>query len=202
MMVSAEHDQALMERAAAMRRDAGMVLADLRLPERFEPLGQPILIGSTSFGLSLARDIDIGTLCPVLETGPIWDALRPLADHPRVKRLRWTDERASFNSTGEPSDEGIYCGLHYFRDGYDEGERWKIDCWFFPEDASRPELPLRDRLLAATSEQRLAILRLKDAAMQEGRYGPSGDIHGILVYEAVLDHGVRRYGDLATLREA
>lgn len=190
-----QRDHDLLRRSAKLSRDAETVLADLGLPRLFERVGRPVRIGSTSFGLALMPDIDLGILCPDLDAGAIWDILRPLAEHPRVKRLRWTDERGPFNSTGKPQDEGIYCGVHVRRNGANVGEHWKLDCWFFPDAVPRPELSIRNRLLAASREERLAILQLKDAAIQDGRYGPNGDIHGIQVYQAVLDRGVRDYSE-------
>ena len=48
--------------------------------------------------------------------------------------------------------------------------RWKIDCWFFRDDLPRPDVKMRDRLLDVSGEERLAILRLKDAAIRAGRW--------------------------------
>ena len=191
-----ERDRELLRRAAALSQEAGEVLADLGLLELVAPVGRGELVGSTSFGLALARDIDLDILCPSLEGGPIWDALRPLLDHPRVMKVAWTDQRGRFINLGQPENEGIYCGIAYIADEAPWDLRWKIDCWFFRDDLPRPDIKMRDRLLDVSGEERLAILRLKDAAIRAGRYSPEAELLGIHVYEAVLDRGVRRLEDV------
>lgn len=189
-----ERDHKLLHRADTLTREAAAVLADLGLPELFAPVGRSEWVGSSAFGLALTRDIDFDTLCPSLEAGPIWDVLRSLPGHPRVQKVRWTDQRGRFNLTEAPIEEGIYVGVHYYAGEVREDRRWKIDSWFLPDDLPRPTVALRERLLAATEEERLAILRIKDEAIRAGRYGPSEELHGYHVYEAVLDQGVRTYG--------
>lgn len=191
-----DHDRTLLDRAARLREEADVVLRDLRLLDLLAELGRVEPVGSAASGLALQRDIDLDTLCPVLDAGAIWDAFRPLAEHPRVKRLRWSDERGAFNNTGRPEADGLYCGIHYYAGEVRDELRWKIDCWFFPEGVPRPDIAMRDRLDVATAEERLAILRLKDAAIRAGRYGWSSDFQGHRIYQAVLDRGARRLEDV------
>lgn len=196
IMELSERDRELLRRAASLKREAGEVLADLGLPDLFAPVGRVERVGSGSFGLALLRDIDLDTLCPSLDAGAIWDALRPIAGHPRVKKLRWSNERGGFNGTGRPEADGLYCGVHYYAGEVRDELRWKVDCWFFPADAPRPDIAMRDRVLAASPEEQLAILRLKDEAILSGRYGWAYDFQGHRIYEAVLDRGVRRLEDV------
>jgi hypothetical protein len=191
-----DRDRDLVRRAAKLRREAGAVLGDLGLLALLSPLGRTEVVGSAAVGLALTRDIDLDTICPSLDPAAVWDALRPLTGHPRVKKLRWSDERGRFNSLGRPDSEGLYLGVHCYPAEVSEDQRWKLDCWFFAEDAPRPDIAIRDRLLAATDDERLAILRLKDVAMRAGRYGPSSELQGFHIYQAVLDRGVRRFEDL------
>jgi hypothetical protein len=173
---------------------AGEIVDELNLTSILGALGRVEVMGSASFGLMVKPDIDIGTLCPVLDPVAIWTALTPLTRIPSVKELHFFDERGRFNATGEPQDEGIYCGVYFVDGDGDDAPTWKIDLWFFPEDAPRPELPLRDRLLAGTDDERDAILRIKRACVDDGTYGRGG-VHGIDIYTAVLDHGVRSIED-------
>ncbi len=191
-----DSDRELLRRAAELRGEAEAVLADLGLLALLGRLGRTEMVGSAAAGLALFRDIDIDTICPSLDPGAIWDGLRSLTGHPRVKKLRWSDERGRFNGLGRPESDGLYFGVHYYAGEVCPEERWKLDCWFFAEDLPRPDIAIRDRLLAASEEERLAILRLKDAAIRAGRYGPSEELLGIHIYEAVLDRGVRRFEDL------
>lgn len=192
----AARDHALLRRAAELAAEAESVLADLGLPGLLAPLGHSERVGSASCGLALLRDIDVDTLCPALDAGAVWDALRPLAGHARVKRLRWSDERGAFNGLGRPEADGIYCGIHYYAGAVRDDLRWKVDCWFFPEDLPRPDIALRDRLVSASPAERLAILRLKDAAIRTGRYGWSSEFQGHRIYAAVLERGASRLEDV------
>lgn len=182
-------DQELLARDGSLMRGAESVLADLSLLERLSVIGLPIRIGSSAAGVMVLPDIDIDVLCPELDSMRIMSTLQPLFDHPNVKRMNFLDERGSLQSMAGLENEGIYCGIRYLSDGTLDGKTWTIDVWFFPENAPRPEFAIRDRLLVASPEERLAILRLKEYLLVAGRYG--GDVHGIDVYRAVLDHGVR-----------
>lgn len=191
-----ERDRELLRRASELAREADAVLDDLGLLHLITTVGRAERVGSASFGLALSRDIDIDVLCLAIEPRSIWDALRPLAGHSRVKKVRWSDERGPFNTSGEPWSDGIYVGVHAYAGEVRDDSRWKIDCWFFQDAWPRPDIDLRNRLLSATDEERLAILRLKDAGLRDGRYGPAAELHGIDIYRAVLDRRVRRYEDL------
>jgi hypothetical protein len=191
-----DHGRDLLEQAARLRQEAGAVLADLGVPTLFATLGTVEPVGSAACGLALSRDIDLDVLCASPAPGVVWDALRPLAEHPRVKKLRWSDERGAFNSQGRPEADGLYCGVHYYAGEVRDDLLWKIDCWFFAREVSRPAAGLRNRLLGASAEERLAILHLKEAAIRAGRYGWSSDFQGHRIYAAVLDRGVRNLEDV------
>ncbi len=191
-----DRDGELLACAEGLSREAEQVLADLGLPELFTPIGRVELVGSAAFGLALKQDIDLDVLCASLNPGMIWDVLRPLAGHPRVKKLRWSNEHGGFNGTGRSEADGFSCGIHYDAGEVRDALRWDVDCWFFPMSAPRPDIALRDRVRVASPEERLAILRLKDAAIRSGRNGRSGDYQGYRIYEAVLDRGVRRLDDM------
>ncbi len=190
-------DRELLRRAAVLKRDADAVLADLGLPEGLSSLGRAEILGSAACGLALTRDIDIDALCRDGDVGAMWDALRPLAGHPRVKKLRWSDASGWLASMERAEPAFLYyCGVHYYSGEVREEEVWKLDLWFYPAAEPGPASAMRERLLTATDEERLAILQLKDAAMRDGRYGSSAELQGVHIYRAVLDRGVRRYEDL------
>lgn len=191
-------DQELLTRAGSLHREAETVLADLSLLERLTAVGRPIRIGSSTAGVMIVPDIDIGVLCASLDSARICQTLQPLLDHPNIKRLNFIDERGMLQSTPGPENEGIYCGVRYLNDGVLHGKAWKIDVWFFPENAPRPEIAIRDRLLAASPEARLAILGVKSDLQAAGRYG--AEVHGIDVYRAVLDRGARTIGEFDEVR--
>ncbi len=176
---------------------ADHILTDLDLLGRLASVGRPVRIGSSAAGMMVVRDIDIGVLCPVLDTSLIFPIAQSLFEHPHVKRVNLVDERGSFQSMSGPEDEGIYCGIRYYEEGTRSEAEWKIDVWFFPEAAPRPEIVIRDRLLNASLDERGAILRIKRDLVEASRYGT--DIHGIDIYRAVLDRGVRSIAEFDRL---
>ncbi len=186
----------LLARQAALQLQAGDVITDLNLIRLLTPIGHPIVVGSVVTGLMVWRDIDVNVLCNNPNPDHIWAAIRPLASHSCVKKLRWTNERGPFNSTCQPQDEGYYLSIHYHEEGTNAGERWKVDCWFLPLDAPRPEFALIDRMRRElTDETRLAILWIKGAWYRLPAYRHS--VSSIDIYTAVLDHGIRTPDEFA-----
>jgi len=182
-------DQELLARDGSLMRGAESVLADLSLLERLKAVGRPIRIGSSAAGVMIVPDIDIGVLCASLDSARIMSTLLPLIDHQNIKRLNFIDERGMLQSMPRPENEGIYCGVRYLSGGAFSGKNQTSIFHALPSSAPRPESAIRDRLMAASPEERLAILRIKEYLLLAGRYG--GDVQGIDVYRAVLDHGVR-----------
>ncbi|MDQ4043848.1 MAG: hypothetical protein M3173_00150 [Chloroflexota bacterium] len=190
----------LLENQNRLQQEADSVLADLDLLPLLETIGQTQLVGSAVTGLMAWRDIDVSVICDPLDPQRIWSALRPLAAHPGVKKLRWSNESDRFNPTGLPQDEGFYLGIHYRRDGTNTGPLWKLDCWFLTPAAPRLDLALIDRLASSLDEEtRLAVLWIKSswAVRPEYRNG----VYSVDIYEAVLDHGVRSPGAFAAWLE-
>jgi hypothetical protein len=140
------------------------------------------------------RDIDFNVLCDPLSAGRAFEVIRPLASHPRVKKLRYSNETAHFNPTGRPEDEGYYWGVRYITLA---GDEWKLDLWFLPRDAPRPEIALLQALPPRlTPETRLAILWLKDIWYRRPAY--RRQVLSIDIYDAVLEHGVRTPAEFDT----
>jgi hypothetical protein len=180
----------LLTRQTTLQARAREIVAELDLVRIFASVGKAILVGSAEMGLMAWRDIDVDILCPDPDPDHIWDAIRPLASHPCIRKLRWTNESGPFNSTGQLRDDGYYLGIHYHEGGTNDGANWKIDCWFLPAGSPRPESALIDRLHSElTGDMRLAILRIKNAWYQHPDYRQT--ILSVDIYEAVLDHGIR-----------
>ncbi len=133
----------------------------------------------------VARDIDVTTLCPALDPTVVFDAVRTLASHPRVRRLAFRDDTGRWNVHPAYPD-GLYWQVEYVTDS---GVAWNLDLWFLLDGTTQFDLEhmhtLPPRL---TTEARLAILRIKEAFSV-----PPGAqrVRGYEVYEAVLDHGIR-----------
>jgi hypothetical protein len=178
-------DEELFARQAALQAEAGGVMADLDLLALLRTVGHPTHTGSSALGLMVGRDIDVTTVCPSLDPGPIFDLGRSLATHPRVRRVTFRDDTGHWNVHARYPD-GLYWLVEYVADPDVE---WKLDLWFLLDGTTQFDLEhmitLPPRL---TPEVRATILRIKEAiaADPSAPKGPSYEI-----YEAVLDHGIR-----------
>lgn len=180
-------DEELLMRQERLQADAERVLTELGLPEGLERAGRPVRVGSSVLGLMAWRDIDYNVLCDPLDGDRALEAIRPLASHPRVKKLRYSNEIGDLNATGLAQDEGLYWGVRYLPSS---GVEWKLDIWFLPSSTPRPEIELLRTLPARlTAESRLAILRIKDVWRRLPAY--RGAVLSVDIYDAVLEHGVR-----------
>lgn len=199
--LDAESTRRLLERQGRLQREAREVLADLGLIACLERVGRPMLVGSVVSGLMVWPDIDVNIVCRDPRPGPIADAMRPLFDHPALRRLSYHNETGAFNSTGNERDEGYYVGLRYHDGGDPANAMWKIDCWLLPEGSPRPEVDLLACLKRElTDETRLAILWIKDAWHTRSSYRDT--VLSVDIYDAVLDHGVRTPADFAAYLRA
>ena len=163
------------------------MLADLDLPALLARAGRPVRVGNSVLGLMAWRDLDFNVLCRDLDADRVFETIRPLAAHPRIKQLRYSNERGRFNATGLPQDEGYYWGVRYHTEA---GDEWKLDLWFLPETAPRPEFAhLANILPRLTPETRLAILWIKDIWHRLPAY--RGRVLSIDIYDAVLEHNIR-----------
>lgn len=181
------HAAELLRRQEALQAEAEEVLADLDLSALLARAGRPVRVGSSVLGLMAWRDIDFNVLCRDLDADRVFETIRPLAAHPRIKQLRYSNERGRFNATGLPEDEGYYWGVRYHTEA---GGEWKLDLWFLPESAPRPEFAhLANIPPRLTSETRLAILWIKDIWHRLPAY--RGRVLSIDIYDAVLEHNVR-----------
>ena len=185
MRGSADSDEAVLARQEALQAEAAAVLHDLAVLSLAGAVGRPVRVGASALGLMVARDIDVTTLCPRLEAVLVFDAMRPLVAHPRIRGLSFRKDTGRWNADPRYPD-GLYWRLDYATDA---GVAWNLDLWFIHESATQFDLEhmktLPHRL---TGESRVAILRIKEAVADTP---PDERIRGYEVYEAVLDHGVR-----------
>ena len=188
-------DAGLFARQDALQLQAASVLADLDLFALLRGVGHPTQTGGSALGLMVARDIDVTTVCPSLDPGPIFDLGRSLATHPRVRRVTFRDDTGRWN-TGTLYPDGLYWMVEYVADPDVE---WKLDLWFLLEGTTQFDLEHMKTLPARlTPDVRATILKIKEAiaADPSSPKGPSYEI-----YEAVLDHGVRTPEEYARYQE-
>ena len=189
---------ALLRRQDALQAEARAVVADLDLPNVLAHAGRPVRVGSSVLGLMVWRDIDYNVLCDAWSADRAFEAVRPLAAHPRVRKLRYSNETGPFNATGDFSDEGYYWGVRYRSPA---GDDWELDLWFLPAPAPRPELRMIETCARRlTPDLRLAILWIKDEWRRRPTYGRA--VLSVDIYDAVLDHGARTPAQFAAYLRA
>ena len=113
-----------------------------------------------------------------------------------VTGLEYRDERCPRCVTGQVRDERYHVPLTVERAGH----AWEVDLTLWLHDphlnVTRWHEELRERI---TSEQRRAVLRIKDEWHRRPEY--PGEVGGLDVYTAVLEGGVRTPGEFATWLE-
>jgi hypothetical protein len=169
----------------ALQAAARRVLADLDLMNRLAAVGTPTPTGGFALGLMVARDVDVTTVCPSLETDGVFAAMRPIAAHPRVRGLTFRNDTGHWNT--DPSyPDGLYWMLDYVTDS---GVAWNLDLWFLLAGTTQFDLEHMKTLPGRlTPETRAAILRIKRSLPDR----PATErIASYEIYEAVLDGGVR-----------
>lgn len=180
-------DHSLALRQQELHNEGERVLADLQIEQLLSELGTVCFVGSYALGLMVWRDIDITVFCDTYDPERCFEALRPLVRHPRVKKLRWDNERGPLHATDWLPD-GYYWGVRYWTD---ERIEWKLDIWVLPRNAEAAKRKEFEAFRAAlTPETRRAILRIKDA------WRANPDYRSMAVYDAVLTHGARTIEDL------
>ena len=171
-----------LERQQQLQDEAAAVLADLALLPLLRQLGEPVQVGSVALGLMVVRDIDVTVLCPELDAARIFDVVRPLVSHPRVRELRFRNDTGDWNVDPDYPD-GIHWSPRYRSDA---GDDWTLDLWFIHEQSRQLDLDHLESLPPRlTPETRLAILEIKEACLGRPWYSSYG------IYSAVLDDGVR-----------
>jgi hypothetical protein len=189
-------DDDLFRRELLLRGEAEAVLDDLGLVAGLEAVGDPVRTGSLALGVMVKPDIDITTVCAVLDVAT-FDAVTQLATrlarHERVWQVTFRNDTRGWNAQPAVYPDGLYLQVRYRsvrpRD-------WSLDLWFVDQPERQPDLlHLRTLLPRLTDETRAAILRIKEEWTPRPEYGRS--VNGTVIYEAVLDGGVRTVPEFA-----
>jgi hypothetical protein len=169
----------LRERASRRRQAALAIIGDLDLFGRWAPYVEPHLVGSVALDLVVEPDIDLEIYSaePMIDHG--FRVLSSLAALPGIRRARFTNAL-------DWDDQGLYFQVQYER----SGQTWKIDMWSLPDDHPGPcARDLVQPLLSVlTPDTRDLILAIKETAAERAE-----PVHGIRIYQAVLEAGVTDY---------
>lgn len=82
----------LLEQQDILQAEANRLVEQLDLPTLLGRAGRFERLGSSVSGLMVWRDVDLGVSCGLLSPEGAWDAMLPLAVHPRTARLDYRNE--------------------------------------------------------------------------------------------------------------
>jgi hypothetical protein len=192
--VNPPSDAELAARQAALQAEARDLLAAPDLAALLADIGPPLFAGSFVSGLMCWREIDVMVLVgPDFTPQDVMRLAGRLVALAGVTGLEYRDERGPRCATGQVRDERYHVPLTVDRAGH----AWEVDLTLWLHDphlnVTRWHEELRDRI---TSEQRRAVLRIKDEWHRRPEY--PGEVGGLEVYTAVLEDGVRTPGQFAT----
>jgi hypothetical protein len=110
-----------------------------------------------------------------------------------VRQVTFRDDTGDWNTEPDRYPDGLFLQVRYRSP---RPRDWGLDLWFVDQPQRQPDLThLRTLLPRLTDETREAILRIKEEWTPRPEYGRS--VNGTLIYEAVLDGGVRTLPDFA-----
>lgn len=183
----------IFEAEAALRAQANEMVARLQLSDRLARIGQPVRVGSSALGLMVRPDIDITTICAQLDAGTLAAVAalggELMTESMVVEAVRFRNDTGGWNKEPEAYPDGLYLGVTA---QLPQGPRWTFDLWFVDRPERQPDLRHIETLLPRLTEaSRASILGIKlELAAREDAARPTS----ALVYEAVMEHGVRSVG--------
>lgn len=191
-------DDDLFRRQRLLRSEAEAVLDDLDLVAGLETVGDPIRTCGLALGVMVKPDIDVTTACAGLDLAA-FDAVAHLAArlarHERVRQVTFRNDTGDWNAEPDKYPDGLFLQVQYRSSG-PRPRDWSLDLWFVDQPERQPDLAhLRTLLPRLTDETREAILRIKEEWTPRPEYGRQ--VNGTLIYEAVLDGGVRTLPEFA-----
>ncbi len=169
----------ILRRSAQRRLMAERILRELRLIERWQCHGRPVVVGAVAYDLVVSPDIDMEIYCPELRIEHGFEVLGACALHPGVTSAKFVNALAL-------RDKALYWQLQYLDEA---GLEWKIDMRSAPSDYDLPrsESLVEPMKRALSPDLRAAILDLKEArAADKALVCPSVDL-----YRAVIEDSVR-----------
>ncbi|MFS2176827.1 hypothetical protein ACCC98_12830 [Rhizobium pisi] len=181
----------LLEAQRRLQAEADEVVRALRLDQLLADLGQPVRVGSAAMGLMVRRDIDITVVCPKINAQAMeaFTAIgaRLMRMTERVVAVRFRNDSGKWNREPEKYPDGLYLWLSVHMQ---DQTLWTIDIWLVDQPDRQPDIAhLKTLLPRLTDADREVILRIKTALVERPQH--AGTVSSALVYEAVMDHGVR-----------
>ncbi len=173
-----------------LQADADELVEGLDLVDQLRAIGEPTRVGSSALGLMVRRDIDITVNCPRLDDATLAAfaqlGARLMQRTDLVVGVRFRNDAGHWNSEPQNYPDGLYLGLSVRTA---DGANWTFDIWLVDQPDRQPDLAhLRTLLPRLTDADRVMILAIKQVLAADTT---EPKLPSALVYEAVMDHGVR-----------
>lgn len=188
----------LLDAQSHMQTEADEIVRLLDLDQLLAKIGRPIRVGSSALGLMVRRDIDITVICERLDRatlaafGGIGAHLMQRTEY--VGAVKFRNDTEHWNKEPEKYPNGLYLWLLVQMPDKSE---WTVDIWLVDEPERQPDLAHLNTLLPRLSDAtRATILKIKHDLMASADCNLT-KIPSVLVYEAVMDHGVRTLEELS-----
>jgi len=177
----------LLKCADELQQEAKRIIDELGIFSILGKISEPSIIGSVKNGLMVWPDIDIQAYMDKLDIDKVLSLLKEFALVPTVQKVQFSnfrELRRDHLKSKRRLPHGYYIGLRSIQPS---GE-WKIDIWFGEKGTPINDYDLPDNQ-SITKEQRIAILKLKKAWLdEEGGY--KDEVISTDFYKAVLEQGV------------
>ena len=183
------NDKEILEKAAEQKEMADFILKESEIISMLSEYGKTKVVGSYSYDLMTAPDIDIHVIVPKLSRGLVMSVFNKLIEQNYFYAYNIAD---FYDKAKRPGiDRGYLIGLRYWTPDAKWDSRWKFDIWFLekenPYNKTVVDL-INDKI---TPEKRLDILRLK---IWRDKYNTGIEAYNI--YHAVLSQGINKPDDL------
>ncbi|HVD19295.1 MAG TPA: hypothetical protein VNC63_11485 [Propionibacteriaceae bacterium] len=186
-MLPRSGDDELETRQSTLQAEAAALLDELDRSAIFTDIGPLEVTGSYVSGLMCWRDLDVAALVGAnYAPRDVLRLISRLMDLPGVIGFDYRDERADRTSTGLVKEERYHVPFLLER----AAGVWRLDLTLWLHDV-HDNVTAWHRALrnAITSEQRAAVLRIKDVWFRLPSY--PDQIGGFEIYTAVIENGVR-----------
>lgn len=186
-------DKELLEQAKKLQSETVRVVEELGILKTLGRFWKPEIVGSATNGLMVLPDVDIHAYTDSPDIRAVVGLLSQFATMPTIQKVQFDnfrEHRRDYRKDRINFPHGYYIGLRSIQPS---GE-WKIDIWFGKRGVFR-EFDEKE-LKQLTDEQRIIILRLKEA-MKSEKVGYRDGAVSIDFYKAVLHHGVKTLDDFS-----
>ena len=175
----------MVEESSSLKQEAEQIVWDLAILEFLQRYGEAQLVGSVALDLVVKRDVDLHVLVDIPDLLGVVDAVyRYLLKQEHIHEVRISDYR---ERGGVKVGVDAYAGI--------SGD-WSIDIWV-TDQAETTGFELVNRLRERLKpEHRKVILEIK---REKHRQGQLRDGLSKLIYEAVVEKGVRSVGEFNQL---